>query len=112
MPLPAMIPETRPISDLRTHLSDIERIAKETGEPIVLTRNGTHTLIIQDSQAFNQRLQEERHIRKLREAEIEAKYRTESMSIAQSRERIAEIERLVQAAFGSSVNSEAETTYA
>lgn len=112
MPMPAMIPETRPISDLRTHLADIERIAKETGEPIVLTRNGTHTLIVQDSHAFNQRLQEERHIRKLREAEIEAKYRAETISIEQSRERIAEIERLIGLAFGTGADSEARAAHA
>ena len=99
MPLPAMIPETRPISDLRTHLADIERTAKETGEPIVLTRNGTHTLIVQDSEAYNQRIQRERHIRKLREAEIEAKYRAETCTIAQSRERIEEISRAIEAAY-------------
>lgn len=93
MPLAAPIPETRPISDLRTHLADIERIAKETGEPIVLTRNGTHTLIVQDSEAYNQRIQRERHIRKLREAEIEAKYRAEAITLEQSRDRIAEIGR-------------------
>ena len=98
MPLPAMIPETRPISDLRTRLPEIERIAKETGEPIVLTRNGTHTLVIQDSQAYNERIQRERHIRKLREAEIEARYHAETCTIAQSRKRIAEIERLIEAA--------------
>lgn len=97
MPLPAMIPETRPISDLRTHLADIERIAKETGEPIVLTRNGADALVVQDSQAYNQRIQRERHIRKLREAEIEAKYATESYSLAESRARIAEIAQLIGA---------------
>ena len=98
MPLPAMIPETRPISDLRTHLPEIERLAKETGEPIVLTRNGVHALVVQDSEAYNQRIQRERHIRKLREAEIEAKYRDESCSLSESRARIAEIAQLVGAA--------------
>lgn len=99
MPLPAMIPETRPISDLRTHLSEIEQLAKETGEPIVLTRNGTHTLVIQDSQAYNQRIQNERHTFKLREAEIEAKYRAESIGIAQSHARIDEIEQALESAY-------------
>ena len=92
------IPETRPISDLRTHLAEIERIAKETGEPIVLTRNGTHTLVIQDSEAYNQRIQRERHIRKLREAEIEAKYRADALTLAESRTRIAEIGQMLEAA--------------
>lgn len=99
MPLPAMIPQTRPVSDLRTHLAEIEEVAKETGEPIVLTRNGTDTLIVQDSKAYNQRIQRERHIRKLREAEIEAKYRAESLALAQSRSRIDEIEQALKAAY-------------
>ena len=96
MSLPATILETRPISDLRTRLNEIEQTAKETGEPIVLTRNGTHTLIIQDSQAYNHRIQRERHIRMLRESEIEAKYRSEAYTIAQSRDRIAEIARAIE----------------
>ena len=98
MPLSVTIPETRPISDLRTRLPEIERIAKETGEPIVLTRNGTHTLVVQDSRAYNERIQRERHILKLREAEIEARYRAEAYTMEQSRERINEIERLLEAA--------------
>ena len=99
MPLPAMIPETRPISDLRTHLPEIERIAKQTGEPIVLTRNGAHTLVVQDSEAYNQRLQHERHIRKLREAEIEAQYRSEACSLEESKSRIAETKKFIEAAY-------------
>lgn len=99
MPTAMTIPETRPISDLRTHLAEIERIAKETGEPIVLTRNGTHTLVVQDSEAYNQRIQRERHIRKLREAEIEAKYRAEALTLEQSRARIAEIAQTLGASY-------------
>ena len=98
MPLPTMIPETRPISDLRTCLPELEHIAKETGEPIVLTRNGAHTLILQDSQAYNQRIQRERHIRKLREAEIEVRYREESYTLEQSQGRLEEIAQLIEAA--------------
>ncbi len=94
-----MIPETRPISDLRTHLAEIEQIAKQTGEPIVLTRNGTHTLVIQDSQAYNQRIQQERHIRKLREAEIEARYCQQTVSAEDSRARMAEIQQLIEKAY-------------
>lgn len=91
MPLPAMIPEMRPISDLRTHLPEIEAMAKETGEPVVLARNGVPTLVVLDCQAYNQAIQRERHIRKLREAEIEAKYCVETISVVESRERLAQI---------------------
>ena len=91
MALPAMIPETRPISDLRTRLPEIEEIAKETGEPVVLVRNGKPTLLVMDCEAYNQNVQRERHIRKLREAEIEAKYRSEALALDESRFRIREI---------------------
>ena len=88
MALPAMIPETRPISDLRTHLPEIEAEARETGEPIVLARNGVPTLLVIDCQAYNQAIQRERHIRKLREAEIEAKYVERAYSLDESKRRI------------------------
>ena len=91
MPLPAMIPEMRPISDLRTHLPEIEKEARETGEPIVLTRNGAPALVVIDCQAYNQAIQRERHIRKLREAEIEAKYVDGAYSLDESRRRIESI---------------------
>jgi len=50
------IPEMRPISDLRTHLSEIEQIAKQTGEPVVLTRNGAASLVVLDSEEYNKRV--------------------------------------------------------
>ena len=96
MPLPAMIPETYPISDLRTRLPELEALAKETGEPIVLTRNGTPSLMLVDCQAYNQSIQRERHIRKLREAEIEAKYRDAGYSVDESRARIDAITEMLE----------------
>lgn len=97
MSLPAMIPETYPISDLRTRLSELEALAKETGEPIVLTRNGAPSLMLIDCQAYNQSIQRERHIRKLREAEIEAKYRSEALTVEESRARIEAITGTLEA---------------
>ena len=93
MPGIGLIPETRPISDLRTRLPEIEAAAKESAEPIVLTRNGKPTLVVFDSQAYNERIQRERHIAKLREAEIEEKYRLDAFSVDTSRKRISEIAR-------------------
>lgn len=93
MPVAELIPETRPISDLRTHLSEIEAAAKDSAEPIVLTRNGKPALVVIDSQAYNERIQRERHIAKLREAEIEEKYRTDSFTLEASRKRLEEIAR-------------------
>ena len=96
MPLPAMVPETYPISDLRTRLPEIEALAKETGEPVVLTRNGAPSLMLIDCQAYNQSIQRERHIRKLREAEIEAKYHADAVSASDSRARIDEIAKMLE----------------
>ena len=86
--MPAKIPAMRPISDLRTKLGEIEMLAKTTGEPIVLTRNGTASLVVLDSDAFNKHIEEQRHIRKLREAEIEKRYLGETVSLKDSRSRI------------------------
>jgi PHD/YefM family antitoxin component YafN of YafNO toxin-antitoxin module len=91
----APIPITRPISDLRTRLPEIEQAARESGEPIVLTRNGLPSLVVFDSDAYNERIQAERHVRKLREAEIEAKYRTDSHSLSSSKARIQEIRSML-----------------
>ena len=71
MPYSELLPETRPISDLRTKLNEIEALAKKTRGPVIMTKNGTASLVVMDSEAFNERLLHERLVRKLREAEIE-----------------------------------------
>ena len=43
----------RPISDLRTRLNHIENLARETREPIIMTKNGTASLIVIDSDAYD-----------------------------------------------------------
>lgn len=98
MSMPAIIPETRSISDLRTHLPEIEATVKETGEPVVLVRNGAPALVVMDFQAYNESIQRERHIRKLREAEIEARYVAGACTAAESRERIASIAEALELA--------------
>ena len=90
------IPHMRPISDLRTQLSEIEELAESTGEPIVLTRNGMPKLVVFDSNAYNERLERERHVQKLREADLEAKYRKETLTLADSRARIAQIAQTIK----------------
>lgn len=91
MPRTATLPDVRPISDLRTHLPEIEESARETGEPIVLTRNGASSLIVMDAAAYNEQKQHERAVRKLREAEIEAKYLNETYSHEQVWARVQDI---------------------
>ncbi len=68
------LPAIRPISDLRTDLNSVCDEAHSTHEPIFLTKNGKTTLVVMDSEAYeNQRLHS-RFVLKLREAEIEKKY--------------------------------------
>ena len=91
MPLPAEIPSAYPISDLRTKLNDIETEAHESKQPIVLTRNGASSLVVMSSEAYNEQLRHERAVRKLREAEIEEKYRRETYSHEYVKDRIGKI---------------------
>ncbi len=91
MALPAALPTIRPISDLRTRLNDIEALAKETREPIIMTKNGSPSLVVLDSEAYNDLLHHERAVRKLREAEIEEHYVKQSVSYADVQSRVQEI---------------------
>lgn len=86
------LPQVRPVSELRTHLPEIEQLAQETGEPIILTKNGAAKLVVMDNDAFNEHLQHERAVRKLREAEIEARYtKQKPLSLDAVKERVTAI---------------------
>ena len=74
MPLAAQMPQILPISDLRTNLNAVCDIAEETGQPIYMTKNGKAKLVVFDSAAFEELMQNQRYAQKLREAEIEARY--------------------------------------
>lgn len=41
-----------PSTDLRNNFADVERVAKESKEPIYLTKNGRGSLVIMDIDAF------------------------------------------------------------
>ena len=73
------IPQIRPISDLRTNLNDVCEQAQESKEPIFMTKNGKASLVVIDCEAYEQMQQHERYVQKLREAEIEAKYRPDAI---------------------------------
>ena len=82
--MPAAVPLIRPISDLRTDLNDVCAQAQETQQPIVVI----------DCVAYEEQRQHERYVQKLREAEIEEKYRKETISQAsldETMERIFEV---------------------
>ena len=90
MVMQAALPQIRPISDLRTRLNDIENLARESREPIIMTKNGTASLIVIDSDAYD-----EHAVRKLREAEIEEKYRPAAVSYDEVKARV---DQLIEAA--------------
>lgn len=68
------VPLIRPISDLRTDLNDVCEQAEETHQPIFMTKNGKPNLVVFNSDAYEEMLNHQRYVQKLREAEIEAKY--------------------------------------
>ena len=44
----------RPVSDLQRKLGDVTKIAKETKEPVYLTKNGSEHLVLIDSEVFSE----------------------------------------------------------
>ena len=95
MAMQAALPQIRPISDLRTRLNEIENLARETREPIIMTKNGAASLVVIDSAAYDEHLQHERAVRKLREAEIEEKYRPAAVPYDEVKARV---DQLIEAA--------------
>lgn len=82
MPLPSAVPvpKIRPISDLRIDLSGVCELAHESREPIFMTKNGKAALVVIDCEAYEEQRQHDRYVMKLREAEIEARYRPDVVS--------------------------------
>lgn len=85
------IPIIRPITDLRTQLNDVFAQASETQEPIILTKNGVASHVLMDCEAYNARELSNRMYLALREAEIEEKYRPETITAKESDAHIREI---------------------
>jgi prevent-host-death family protein len=89
--MPLAVPNIRPISDLRTNLNDVCEQAQQTQQPIFMTKNGKASLIVIDCEAYKAQQQHDRYVQKLREAEIEAKYRDETFTqeeVTESMQRI------------------------
>ncbi len=43
----------RPVSHLQRHIGELTRLAKDSGEPIYLTKNGVEHLVLMDADAFS-----------------------------------------------------------
>ena len=99
MPQLSEVPSAYPISDLRTRLTSIESEAHSTHRPIILTRNGTDSLVIMSSEAYNEQVRHERAVRKLREAEIEERYRSQAIPHEDVKERMQKIIEAAQALY-------------
>ena len=44
----------RPVSDLQRKVGELTRLAKETGEPVYLTKNGAEHMVLVDFDVFNE----------------------------------------------------------
>ena len=49
----ALMAQIRPVSDLQRKVGELTRLAKETKEPIYLTKNGTKHLVLIDADEFD-----------------------------------------------------------
>lgn len=65
--------QIRPVSDLRNNFADISRTVHETGETVILTKNGYGDMVIVSYEEY-QRIQHELSVEaQLREAEWETR---------------------------------------
>ena len=85
------LPLIRPITDMRTHLNDVCKQATETREPVVLTKNGTASYVLMDSDAYNAAERRNRVYLALREAEIEERYRPEALTAEESDAKMRDV---------------------
>jgi len=67
-----IIPEIRPVSDLRNKFSDISRSVHKTNAPLFLTKNGRGDMVVMSLEAYEQNLFESEIYLKLKEAEYQA----------------------------------------
>ena len=75
---------------LRNYYTSISNMAKETKEPIYITKNGEGDLVLMSIDAFEKREQMLRLREKVLQAEQERIDGAETLSIAQARERLKE----------------------
>lgn len=68
-----MMPQIRPVSDLRNNFADISRLVHETSEPVFLTKNGYGDMVVMSMEAYERHQFESEIYFKLKEAELEAK---------------------------------------
>ena len=75
---------------LRNDYASISNLAKETKEPIYITKNGEGDLVLMSIDAFEKREQMLQLRAKVLQAEQERIDGTETLSVSQARERLRE----------------------
>ena len=75
---------------LRNDYASISNMAKETKEPIYITKNGEGDLVLMSIDAFEEREQMLQLRAKVLQAEQERIDRAETLSVSQARERLRE----------------------
>ena len=75
---------------LRNDYTSISNMAKETKEPIYITKNGEGDLVLMIIDAFEKREQMLQLRAKVLQAEQERIYGTETLSVSQARKRLRE----------------------
>ena len=65
--------QIRPVSDLRNSFADISRTVHETGEHVILTKNGYGDMVVMSYEEYQHIQHEMSVVAQLREAEWEAR---------------------------------------
>lgn len=80
----------KPSASLRNDYSSISKLAKETKEPIYITKNGEGDLVLMSIDAFEKREQILQLRAKVLQAEQERIIGAETLSISEARKRLRE----------------------
>lgn len=70
----------RPISDLRTKLTEISKEIHENNQPIYLTKNGYGDMVLMSMEAYQEMIENNEIYLKMKEAEIYAELNTKRLS--------------------------------
>ena len=74
------MPEIRPVSDLRNSFAEISRTIHETGDPVILTKNGYGDMVVMSYEEYQNIQYETMVMRELRAAELESETSAERFS--------------------------------
>ena len=83
----------RPVSDLRNKWNDVANVVEESGEPVILTKNGYGNMILFSMEAYKKQQLDQEIYYRLKMAELEEKLTSERIDgIAMMSKLIAELE--------------------